>query len=232
MSEVEILSSSARDFCRTAQHFVYMCESSIQRSEQSVFVISLDLNSMGMRFTAAPVSKFIFTHSNRFGLLVALTSKPPVKTSLQKCHTFVPRLRAIQQNSGHHSIHQPTIVPFVTIPTIVPGCVSGTTMSRFLSEFPSLPPMSSLQDLREKCSMFCPCVSFWYLWIVLRIFLFLKSFLGRHSWTMTYSVCLCHTIACLCSCVHCNLVENVLHRTLNTHHADSMTFFLRQTKKN
>ena len=43
MSEVEILSSFARDFCRTAQNFVYTSESSIQRSEQSVFVASLEL---------------------------------------------------------------------------------------------------------------------------------------------------------------------------------------------
>ena len=32
MPEVEILSSFARDFCRTAQHFVCTSESSIQRS--------------------------------------------------------------------------------------------------------------------------------------------------------------------------------------------------------
>ena len=33
MSEVEILSSFARDLCSAAQHFVYTSESSIQRSE-------------------------------------------------------------------------------------------------------------------------------------------------------------------------------------------------------
>ena len=37
MSEVEILSSFARDFCSIAQHFVCSSESSIQRSEHSVF---------------------------------------------------------------------------------------------------------------------------------------------------------------------------------------------------
>ena len=36
MSELEILSSFARDFCRTAQDFVHSSESSVQRSEQSV----------------------------------------------------------------------------------------------------------------------------------------------------------------------------------------------------
>ena len=43
MSEVEILSSFAHDFCTTAQHFVCTSESSIQKSEQSVFVLSMQL---------------------------------------------------------------------------------------------------------------------------------------------------------------------------------------------
>ena len=83
--------------------------------------------------------------------------------------------------------------------------------------------------------MFYPCASLWHLWF-LWIFLWifpcsLYSYLCPHSWTMTCSVCPCQTIACLCSCVHCSLVENVLHRTLNTHHADSMTLFLCQTRE-
>ena len=45
MSELEILSSFARDFCRTAQNFVYSSESPVQRSEQSIFVVSLELPS-------------------------------------------------------------------------------------------------------------------------------------------------------------------------------------------
>ena len=49
MSEVEILSSFARDLCSTAQNFVLSGESSIQRSEQSVFVVSLELPSSTIR---------------------------------------------------------------------------------------------------------------------------------------------------------------------------------------
>ena len=49
MSQVEILSSFARDFCSSAQNFVYTSESSIQRSEQSVFVVSLELPSPTIR---------------------------------------------------------------------------------------------------------------------------------------------------------------------------------------
>ena len=49
MSEVEILSSFARDFGSTAQHFMYTSESSIQRSEQSIFVVSLELPSSTIR---------------------------------------------------------------------------------------------------------------------------------------------------------------------------------------
>ena len=133
MSEVENLSSLARDFCSTAQHFVHTSESSIQRSEQSVFVVSLELPSYTIRnprttgspmessspptsgpkfngnvFTAAPVSRFIFTHSNRFGLLLALTSKPHCENELAEvsyvCSQPSCRHHAIHQNSSHRSI--------------------------------------------------------------------------------------------------------------------------------
>ena len=49
MSEVEILSSFARDLCSTAGHFVCTSESSIQRSEQSVFTVSMKLPSSTIR---------------------------------------------------------------------------------------------------------------------------------------------------------------------------------------
>ena len=53
MSEVEILSSFARDFCRTAQDFVHSSETSVQRSEQSVFVVSLKLPRSTVRNSLA-----------------------------------------------------------------------------------------------------------------------------------------------------------------------------------
>ena len=134
-SQVEILSSFARDLCSTAQQFVYTSESSIQRSEQSVFIVSLELPSS--------------TLPNPF------TTGSPTESSL---------LLLLDQSSTE---------------------------------------MCSLQ----------------LLWIFL---CFLYSCLclrmRAHSWTITCSVCLCHTIACLCFCVHCSLVENVLHRTKNTIH--------------
>ena len=88
MSEVEILSFFARDLCSTEQHFVYTSEPSIQKSEQSVAIISLILPSSTIRnpiTTGSPIESSIscsFTHSNRFGLLVALTSKPPSENEL------------------------------------------------------------------------------------------------------------------------------------------------------
>ena len=101
MSEVEILSPFARNLCSTAQHFVYTGESSIQRSELSVFIVFLKLPSSTIRnpFTnGSPIESSIscclctktqwervhcsscvqvqtFTHSNRFGLLLAPRSK-------------------------------------------------------------------------------------------------------------------------------------------------------------
>ena len=61
-------------------------------------------------FTAAPVSKFIFTHSNRFGLLVPLTSKPPSENELAEV-SYV-----CSQPSGHptpirSSFHSSTLQP-------------------------------------------------------------------------------------------------------------------------
>ena len=49
MSELEMHSTFANDLCSTAQHFVYISESSVQRPEQSVFVVSLELRSSTIR---------------------------------------------------------------------------------------------------------------------------------------------------------------------------------------
>ena len=113
MSEVEILSSFSLDFCRTAQNVVHSSESSVQRSEQSIssypwrttklhhqesihhwqydkifHLLLLQFN--GNVFTAALVSKFIITHSNGFGRLVAPRSKPPNENELVLNVSFHP----------------------------------------------------------------------------------------------------------------------------------------------
>ena len=125
-----------------------------------------------------------------------------VATSLQKCHTFIPNFRAIQQKSTHHSIHQNSNHRSMKC---------WWDMSVHVPKFPSLSPISSFQDVRDQFSMFCPCASLWRLGS--HLWFFLCSFRCPHSWTMICSVCPCQTIACLCSCVHCSLVDNVLHRT-------------------
>ena len=90
------------------------------------------------------------------------------KVSLRKCHTFVPNLRAIQQNSSHHSTHR--------------NSSHRSKKDQWyrrvqIPQFPNLSPISSFQDLRDQFSMFCPCVSLWhlgshfcFLWIFLWIF--------------------------------------------------------------
>ena len=80
-------------------------------------------------------------------------------------------------------IKSPAIVPFVTIPTIVPRSVSGTCLCRFLS--PSLPLFSSFQDLRDQFSMFCPCASLWHLW-----FLWISSGCSLVLFTLTFALTL------------------------------------------
>ena len=62
MSQVEIVSSFARDFCSAGQHFVYTSESSFQRSEQTVFIVSLKLPSSSIRIlftTGSPIESSI-----------------------------------------------------------------------------------------------------------------------------------------------------------------------------
>ena len=138
-----------------------------------------------------------------------------VKMSLRNCHTFVPNLRANQQNSSHHSTHQNSSHRSNRHNSNHRSRKDQWDTSVQIPECPSLPPISSFQDLRDQCSMFRLCVrlwhlgpQFWFLWISLWIFpRFLYSYLCPHSWTVTCSVCLCHTIACQRSCLHCSLVK-------------------------
>ena len=58
----------------------------------------------GIVFTAAPVSNFIFTHSNRFGLLMASRSKLPSESELAALSqvSSQPSCHPTHQNSSHH----------------------------------------------------------------------------------------------------------------------------------
>ena len=152
-----------------------------------------------------------------------------VKMSLQKCHTFIPYLRAIQRDSSHHFIHQNSSHRHNSNHR---SMKCQWNMSVQIPEFPSLSLISSFQDLRDQffdvlplCEPLAPLVplDFALNYHLISLLLPLPS-LSHHALP---------DIACLCSCVHCSLVENVLHRTQNTHHArDSMTLFLCQTREN
>ena len=104
--------------------------------------------------------------------------------------------------------------------------------------------ISNFQDLTYHISRYYLCLSLLklgshlgFLWTSLWIFhCFLYSFLclwlKAHSWTMTFLGCLCLTIACQRSCLHCSLVENLLRRTKkNTQHTERMTLFLPPTRE-
>ena len=245
------------------KNFVHMSESSIQRSEQSVFIVSfklpsstirnplttgspiessvscsiLDQSSMGMcslQLLCPGSSSPIQTASDYWWGMCSLqllcpSSSSPIQTasdywwhchpnlqakmSLRKCHKFVPNLRAIQQNSSHHSTHQNSSHRSIHHNSNHRSRMCQWDMSVQFSECPSLPLISSCQDLGDHLSMFCPCVSlwrlglhFWFLWI---FFCYLYSCLcseneGSLAWTITCSVCRCLTIALpvLVGCVH------------------------------
>ena len=183
-SEVEILSCFARDFCNTAEHFVNTSESSIQRSaEQSVFVVFLESPSSTIKNPSTTCSPTESSISCSFWTKVQWecvhcflypgSSSPiqtasdhwwhqhqnlQVKMSLRKCHPFVPNLRAIQQNSSHHSIHQNSSHRSIRHRSNHRSRKCQWYMSVKIPEFPSLSPISSFQNLRDQFSMFCPCV--------------------------------------------------------------------------
>ena len=99
-NHVTVVMSQKRNLCSTAKHFVHLNKSSVQRSKQSVFIVTLKLPRSTIRntyplavrlnlpspdlsgpkfnenvFTEAPVSRFILAHSNRLRLLMAPRSK-------------------------------------------------------------------------------------------------------------------------------------------------------------
>ena len=105
-----------------------MCvrESSIQRSGQTVFIVSSKLPSFTIWdpvtessiscslwtkvhrkcIDCSSLSRFIFTNSQISSHYSKHTNQNfEVRMSLQMCHTFVHNLHAIQQNSSHHSVH-------------------------------------------------------------------------------------------------------------------------------
>ena len=126
-SHIDILMSFTSNSSRTAQNCVYPCESSIHRPAQAIFTVALKLPSSiiknastngrsspapsGPKFkghviVAAPVSRFIFTHSNRFGLFIAPRQTSQRKVSLRSCHKFRHNLHASQPSFSHHSTRQ------------------------------------------------------------------------------------------------------------------------------
>ena len=98
--------------------------------------------------------------------MVALTSKLPSEKGLRKCRTFVPNLRAIQQNSSHNSIHQNSSHRSIRHHSKHRSRKCQWDMSVQIPECPSSPLISSFQDLRDQFSMFCPCANLWHLWFL------------------------------------------------------------------
>ena len=83
--------------------------------------------------------------------------------SLRKCHTFVPHLRATQQNSSHHSVHRNSSHRSIRHHSNHRSRKCQWDMSVQIPELPSLSPISSFQGMRDQLSMFCRCVRLWHL---------------------------------------------------------------------
>ena len=168
MSQMEILSSLARGLCSAAQHFVYTNESSIHRSEQTVFIVFLKLPSSTikkplavrenlpppssiwtkMQWECVHCSSFVQNHLHPFKTAPDYSwHRDPnfhMKMSLRNCHTFVHNLRAIQPNSCHHST-QNNFICHDCRHQETNNCQWDTSVQ--IPVFPSLSLISSFQDL-------------------------------------------------------------------------------------
>ena len=152
VSQLEILSSLARGLCSAAQHLVYINESAVQKSEQTLFhrllgtaklhhlesihhwlfdrifhlLLHRGESSMGMCSLQllCPGSSSPIQTASDFPRHQDLNTQ--VKVSLRNVvrlfPTFVPSNQA------------PVIIPFIITPAIMkPRIVSGTRLCRFLS---------------------------------------------------------------------------------------------------
>ena len=172
---------------------MYSIESSIPISEQSVFIVSLELSSsiiknpfitdstiessisssfwILVQWKCIQCSSFVQIHLQLLKTLrttVTLTFSLPCENELAEVSNVVPNLRVIQQNSSHHSIHRNS------------SHHSKDQWHRhmLIPKFPNLLLISSVQDLRDPFSLFCLWVRlwhfgshFWVLWIFLCILL-------------------------------------------------------------
>ena len=179
--EVEILSSFARDLCSTAQNFVCTSRSSIQRSEQSVFIVPLQLPSSTTRnpfTTGSPTESSVssslwtkvqwecvhfsscFQHFRPF--------KPPRTTggtdtqNLQVKMSFAEVSHVCSQPSCPTEL-QSSVPPNSRSRSVRQDSVHRESMTcewckhvpfALIPEFPSLSLISSFQDLRYQFAMF------------------------------------------------------------------------------
>ena len=137
------------------------------------------------------MSRVIFTHSNRFGLLVTPRSKPSSENELAEVSYVCsqPACHPTELQSPLHSKLQPSFHS------------SGLHRSRKcqwdmsvqIPECPSLSVILSFQDLRDQLSTYCPCVRLWhrrFLWTFLWIS---QCFL----YSILYPSLLDHDLLCL-----------------------------------
>ena len=147
MSQVEILSSFASDLCSGAHHFVCTSESSIQRSEQSAFVVPLKLPSSTIWnpfTTGSPIessiscsiwtkvqwecvhcSSFVQVHLHPSKTL-RTTRGTKIQTSKWKwaCRSVIRLFPASVPSNG-----SPVIIPFIKTPAIVPFVKTPSIMN-------------------------------------------------------------------------------------------------------
>ena len=77
--------------------------------------------------------------------------------SLQNCRTFVPNLRALQQNSSHHSIRQDSIHHEIHELSVGHVC-ADSRVSELVSDFEFSRPERPVSDVLPLCEPLAPLV--------------------------------------------------------------------------
>ena len=175
--QIEILSPFARKFSTKPQHIVCTSESSVQRSTQTFFIVTLKLPSSTVRDTLTggcsiepPISCSIWTevqwtcvHRSPCVQVHLHPLKPSsdcsrhqdqnfqLKVSLRNCHRFDPNLYAIQPNSNHHFIHRNSSHHH-TMNCPCENCQYDTSVQ--IPEFLNLTLIWGFQDPKTSCRGF------------------------------------------------------------------------------
>ena len=187
--ESRTLVGSQVEYCRPlraispAPHNTFVCtsESSVQRSAQTVSIVTLkkpssprpvrcNLPSRALpgpkfnrnAFTAAPVSRFISPIQTASDYSWHQHQNFQMKMSLRNYHKFDPNFHAFQLNSSHHSIHRNSSHHQIKN---CPCEKCQWIMSVQIPQFMSFSLILVFLELTNHFLRFYSCTNYWHRWL-------------------------------------------------------------------